>query len=250
VQTDCPHLRLVLQILTSDLTASAPDLLFALKGRWIIENTFKYLDFYGIDWLSDYHADIAVNTKLVDNPARIDANAAIRAAKTAHTDAERALGALLTGGTSADTKNTATPAAQQAITDTQAKIKDLTVARNQIPVKPPANQINPDARRALHRAHRRGLLMVLRLLAYNTDTWIADHLNVYLQDPNEYRVITEALMDHPGTITYTPEQITVTLHAHHTPHVNRALGLLLEELNTHPAHIPGDPRPITYQLGT
>ena len=248
VQADCPHLRLVLQVLTSDLTAPAADLLFVLKGRWIIENTFKYLDFYGIDWLSDYHADIAVNTKPVDNPARKDANAAIRAAKTAHTDAERALGALLTGDQPAEVKNTAIPAAHQAITDTEHRIKELTLARDQIPVRLPANQINPDARRALHRAHRRGLLMVLRLLAHNTDTWLADHLNVYLQDPNEYRVITRALMHHPGTITYAPEQVTVTLDHHHTPRVNRALALLLDELNTAPAHIPGDPRPLTYQL--
>jgi hypothetical protein len=42
--------HLLLQIFTSDLTASTPDLLLTLKGRWIIENTFKYLDFYGIDW--------------------------------------------------------------------------------------------------------------------------------------------------------------------------------------------------------
>jgi len=48
----CPHLTLILQVLTSDLTASAPDLLFALKGRWVIENAFKYLGFYGIDWLA------------------------------------------------------------------------------------------------------------------------------------------------------------------------------------------------------
>ena len=249
-QAHCPHLRLVLQILTSDLTASAPDLLFALKGRWIIENTFKYLDFYGIDWLTDYHADIAVNTKLIDNPARKAANAAIRAAKTAHTDAERALGALLTGGQNPQAKNTALPAAQQAVTDTGTRIKELTAARNQIPVRLPANQINPDARRALQRTHRRGLLMMLRLLAYNTDTWLADHLNVYLQSPNQYRVITRALMHHPGTITYTPEQVTVTLDRHHTPKVNRALTLLLDELNTTPAHLPGDPRPITYQLAT
>lgn len=218
-QAPCPHLRLVLQILTSDLTASAPDLLFALKGRWIIENTFKYLDFYGIDWLTDYHADIAVNTKPIDNPARKAANTAIRAAKTTHADAERALGALLTGEQNTQAKNTAIPAAQQAITDTAQRIKELTAARNQIPVQLPANQINPDARRALQRAHRRGLLMVLRLLAYNTDTWLADHLNVYLQDPNQYRAITRALMHHPGTITYTPQAVTVTLDRHHTPKV-------------------------------
>ena len=247
-RVDCPHLVAVLQVLTSDLTASAPDLLFALKGRWVIENVFKYLDFYGIDWLVDYHAQIAVHTKLVDNPARKQANAAIRAAKTAHADAHRALGALLSGTADAATKNAAIPAAQTAVADTAAKIKELTAARNQVPVKLPANQVNPNARRALLRTHRRGLLMVLRLLAYNTDTWLADHLNTYLRDPDEYRAITRALMNHPGVITYTPQAITVTLDRHHAPRIDRALTLLLDELNTTPAHIPGDPRPLTYQI--
>jgi hypothetical protein len=116
----CPHLVPVLQVLTSDLTASAPDLLFTLKGRWIIENAFKYLDYYGIDWLIDYHAEITANTKLIDNPARAAANAAIRDAKTTHADAERALGQLLTSPAPAATKNAAVPAAQAAVTTAAA----------------------------------------------------------------------------------------------------------------------------------
>ena len=32
--------------------------------------------------------------------------------------------------------------------------------------------------------------------------------------------------------------------------VNRALACLTDELNTTPAHMPGDPPPITYQLAT
>jgi len=248
---DCPHLAPVLQVLTSDLTAPAPDLLFVLKGRWVIENVFKYLDFYGIDWLVDYHAEITVHTKLVDNPARKEANAAIRAAKTAHADAERALGALLTGpaGATAAEKNAALPAAQAAVADAAAaRIKDLTAARDQVPVKLPANQVNPNAARALLRTHRRGLLMVLRLLAYNADTWLADHLGVYLRDPDEYRALTRALMHHPGMITYTPQAITVTLDRHHSRRINRALALLIDELNASPAHLPGDRRPLTYQI--
>ncbi|MGH8627169.1 MAG: hypothetical protein ACREYC_18540, partial [Gammaproteobacteria bacterium] len=120
--------------------------------------------------------------------------------------------------------------------------------RNKIPTKLPANQINPNAQRALLRTHRRAFVMTLRLLAHNTDTWLADHLNTYLQDPNEYRAITRSLMHHGGTITYTPHTITVTLDPHDTPRVNRALACLTDELNTTPAHMPGDPRPITYQL--
>ncbi|MCA1682298.1 MAG: hypothetical protein LC700_04125, partial [Actinobacteria bacterium] len=101
----CDHHTAVLQVLTSDLSASAPDLLLALKGRWIIENTFKYLGFYGIDWLVDYHAEIIANTKLIDNPARKQANAAIRAAKTDLADAHRALGELLGTPTTPADKN-------------------------------------------------------------------------------------------------------------------------------------------------
>lgn len=240
----------VLQILTSDLDASAPDLLVTLKGRWVIENTFKYLGFYGIDWLVDYHAEIAVNTTLIDNPARTQANTEIRTAKADLTEAQRALGELLNSDLPAAEKNTAIPGAQQAITHHTNNIATLTTARNKIPTQLPANQIDPNAQRALLRAHRRAFVMTLRLLAYNTDTWLADHFNTYLQDPNEYRAIMRSLMHHGGTITYTPLAITVTLDRHDTPRVNRALACLTDELNTTPAHMPGDPRPITYQLTT
>ncbi|MDQ3155097.1 MAG: helix-turn-helix domain-containing protein, partial [Actinomycetota bacterium] len=192
----------VLQVLTSDLDAPAPDLLFTLKGRWVIENTFKYLGFYGIDWLLDYHAEIAVNTKLIDNPARTQANTAIRAAKADLAEAQRALGELLNADLSAADKNTAIPGAQQALTHHADNIATLITARNKIPTQLPANQINPDAKRALLRAHRRAFVMTLRLLAYNTDTWLADHFNTYLQDPNEYRAIMRSLMHHGATITY------------------------------------------------
>jgi hypothetical protein len=41
-----------------------------MRARWRIENLFKYLDFYGIDYLADYTATIDTNTRLIDNPAR------------------------------------------------------------------------------------------------------------------------------------------------------------------------------------
>jgi hypothetical protein len=244
----CTHLTPVLQVLTSDTTACAPDLLLVLKGRWIIENAFKYLDFYGIDWLVDYHAEIAARTAMVRNPARDAANAAIRAAKTELAEAQRALGELIDADLTPAEKNTAIPPARNTVADIQQKIRTLTTDRDTIPVELPANQIDPTAQRALQRAHRRGFVMLLRLLAYNTDTWLADHLNAYLHDPNEYRAITRTLMHTGGTITYTPDQITVTLDQPDAPRITRALASLLQELNHTPPRMPGHPRPITYQL--
>ena len=52
----------------------------------------------------------------------------------------------------------------------------------------------------------------------------------------------------PGVITYTPDAITVQLEEPGAPRVTRALRLLLDEINQAPPSLPGDPRPITYQL--
>ena len=90
--------------------------------------------------------------------------------------------------------------------------------------------------------------MVLRLLAYNAEHWLATHLNTYLQDPDEYRATTRNLLHQGGTITYTTHTITVTLDRPATPRLTRALRLLLDEINTIPPRLPGDPRPITYRL--
>src|SRR5207244_7405566 len=103
--------------------------------------------------------------------------------------------------------------------------------------------IDPDAKRAVHRATRRGLQMVLRLLAANAEHWLAHHLNTYLQDPDEYRATTRNLLHLGGTITYHPHNIHVELDQPATPRLTRALTLLLHEINNTPPHIPGDPPP-------
>ena len=84
-------------------------------------------------------------------------------------------------------------------------------ARKAIPAKIPANQLKPGAQRALPHTGRRSLQMVLRLLAYNTELWLADQLNTYLRDDNEYRATTRHLLHLPGNLAYHPHTITVTL---------------------------------------
>lgn len=72
--------------------------------------------------------------------------------------------------------------------------------------------------------------------------------NAYLQDPDEYRAITRNLLHLGGQLTYTPHTITITLDRPATGRLTRALALLLDEINTSPPRLPGDSRPITYQL--
>ncbi len=243
------HGQPVLQVLTSDTTACPLALLALIKARWRIENVFKYAEHYGIDALADYIAEVKTNTRPVDNPARKQANTAAKALKTDLADTQRALAELITDyDLDLPTKNRRLIALQDTLATTQKAIAAADTARKKIPAKLPANQVNPDAQRALLRTGRRGLQMVLRLLAYNAEHWLANHLNAYLRDTREYRAITREsiIRGLAGTITYTPTTITVALDQPDTPKLARALTLLLEEINHTPPHLPGDPRPITY----
>ena len=92
--------------------------------------------------------------------------------------------------------------------------------------------------------------MVLRLLAHNAEHWLSNQLNAYLGDDDEYRAITRQTIIRglAGTITYAPAAITVQLDPPGAPRVARALALLIDEINHTPPAMPGDTRPITYQL--
>jgi hypothetical protein len=247
------HGKVALQVLTSDTDACPADILAWLKSRWREENFLKYAsENYGIDKICDYIAGIEANTKIVDNPDRKKANTAVREAEKAVAAAERDLAVLLADpAISPAAKNTRLiPAAQKKITTAHKKLAAAAAARDTIPAKLPANLIDPEAKVALMRTQRRGLQMVLRLLAHNAEHWLANHLNAYLRDDDEYRAITRQTIIRglAGTITYTPQAITVELHRPGAPRVARALTLLIDEINHTPPAMPGDTRPITYQL--
>ncbi len=246
------HGKVVLQILTSDSGACPADILSWLKSRWREENFLKYAsENYGIDKICDYAAAIETNTKITANPARKAANTAAQRAGKEVAAAERAFAALLADpDTTAAAKNAAIPAAERAISAARRKARDAAAARDTIPAKLPADQIDPEARAAVLRTGRRGLQMVLRLLAHNAEHWLANCLNAYLRDDDEYRAITRETIIRglAGTITFTPAAVTVDLQAPAEPRVARALALVTDEINAQPPAIPGDTRPITYRI--
>jgi len=245
--------RPVLQVLTSDFGACPAALLGWLKSRWREENYLKYAsENYGIDKICDYFAEIEANTKLTDNPARKNASAKVREAEKNLAAAERDLAVLLADPaiTPAAKNSKLIPAAGQKIAAARRKLAAATNARDPIPAKLPANQINPDAQVALLRTGRRGLQMVLRLLAHNAEQWLANQLNAYLRDNDEYRAISRQtiIRGTAGVITFTPGAVTVTLQQPTEPRVACALALLIDQINAVPPRMPGDARPITYQL--
>ncbi len=246
------HGKVALQILTSDFDACPAEILDWLKSRWREENFLKYAaENYGIDKICDFAASIETNTKMTDNPMRKAANAAVRDAEKDLAAAERALAALLADpAVTPAAKNKAIPGASRKITAARRKLQAATAARAGVPAKLPADQINPEARTAVLRAGRRGLQMMLRLLAHNAEHWLAGCLNAYLRDDDEYRAITRETIIRglAGTIGFTPATITVILETPGQPRIARALAMVIDEINQTPPVIPGDNRPITYRI--
>jgi hypothetical protein len=241
----------VLQVLTSDTTATAVGLLYWLRARWRIENMFKYAAAHnGIDALADYGMDISPDTRKVTNPARTAARKRVADAQEELATAERALPQLLNGQGTPKQKNAALPGVHRRIDSAIAAAESAKTALRPIPAKVLATDLDPDAQLARPHLGRRGLQMVLRLLAFNAEAWLAEHFNAYLADPNEYRAILRSLLHLGGQVDYTINAITITLDRPDSPRVARALQLLTEELNATPTVMPTDSRPLTYQLAT
>jgi hypothetical protein len=239
----------ILQVLTSDLTATGASLLCWLRARWRIENMFKYAaEHNGIDTLADYAMDIAADTRKVTNPARLVGRKTVAAAEADLIAAERALPQLLAGPGTPKQMNAALPKIHKQIEVATRTLERAKTALRAIPAKALATNLDPNAQRARPRLARRGLQMVLRLLAFNAEAWLAEHFNAYLTDPNEYRAILRNLLHLGGQADYTKTAITITLDRPDSPRVARALGLLTQELNATPTSLPGDRRPLTYHV--
>ena len=225
-----------------------------LKSRWREENFLKYAsENYGIDKICDYLASIETNTKIIDNPARKKANAAVRDAEKTLAAAERDLAGLLADPAHHPRRQERPAHPRRAEEDhprPQGRGRRRRRPARRSPRNCPPTTSTPTRRSRCCAPGRRGLQMVLRLLAHNAEHWLSNHLNAYLRDDDEYRAITRETIIRglAGTITYTPAAITVQLDRPGSPRIARALALLIDEINATPPAMPGDTRPITYQL--
>lgn len=235
----------VAQVLTSVTAGVTARVLHLLRCRWRIENAFKYLaDNHGINWLCDYTKTTKTVTIDIVNPARVAANKAVADAQADLVDAKTRLADITTTRvTDVKVRIAELGAAADDIVYAQDVLAAAKAHRKTVPAK-----LHPDVVRAEPRLERRALQTALRICAHNTEHWLARQLDTHLQNPDEIRALTRALMHQPGTIDYQPDRITVTLEATDQPRITRAIHALTEHLNHRPAHLPGDPRPITYTI--
>src|ERR1035437_452667 len=113
---------------------------------------------------------------------------------------ETALPQLLAGPGTPKQMNAKLPGVHRRIEAATRAVEATKTALRPAPAKILATELDPNAKRARPRLARRGLQMVLRLLAFNAEAWLAEHLNAPLADPNEYRAIARNLLHLGGHV--------------------------------------------------
>ena len=249
------HTRQV-HILTTRPAAALPAaaVIYRMTSRWREENYFRYgRAHFALDALDTYATTPEDPARLVPDPAKKTAAAAVKTAKKTLADAaaarEEKLAALRSPA-----PGTATVITNQALARLDAPVdaarRDLDAAKaaaKAIPAKIPLAEHNP----AMVKLDTETKLIThaIRMAACNTETILARALNGrYARAGDEaYALIREALHT-SGDITIRGSVLHIRLDPLSAPRRTRALAALCEQLNTAPATYPGTTLTLHYEV--
>ena len=249
------HTRQV-HILTTRPAAALPAaaVIYRMTSRWREENYFRYgRAHFALDALDTYATTPEDPARLVPDPAKKTAAAAVKTAKKTLADAaaarEEKLAALRSPA-----PGTATVITNQALARLDAPVdaarRDLDAAKaaaKAIPAKIPLAEHNP----AMVKLDTETKLIThaIRMAACNTETILARALNGrYARAGDEaYALIREALHA-SGDITIRGSVLHIRLDPLSAPRRTRALAALCEQLNTAPATYPGTTLTLHYEV--
>ena len=241
-------------ILTSRAALPAPAVIWRMTSRWREENYFRYARaHFALDALDSYAVTPDDPGRLVPNPAKKTASAAVTAAKkdlaaagAARQDKLAALRSPVPGTTTVITN--AMLAELDAPVDTaRRKLEAAQAAAKAVPAKIPLSQHNPDMVRL--DAQTKLITHAIRMAAYNAETILARALNSHYARAGDeaYALIREALTA-SGDIIPGGGTLTIRLDPLTAPRRTRALAALCEQLNTTGTRYPGTQLALRYEI--
>ena len=244
------------RILTTRPAAALPAaaVIYRMTSRWREENYFRYgRAHFALDALDTYATTPEDPARMVPDPAKKTAAAAVKTAKKTLADAAAARKEKLATLRS-PAPGTATVITNQALARLDAPVdaarRDLDAAKaatKAIPAKIPLAEHNP----AMVKLDTETKLIThaIRMAACNTETILARALNGrYARAGDEaYALIREALHA-SGDITISGSTLHIRLDPLSAPRRTRALAALCEQLNTAPATYPGTTLTLHYEV--
>ena len=244
------------RILTTRPAAALPAaaVIYRMTSRWREENYFRYgRAHFALDALDTYATTPEDPARLVPDPAKKTAAAAVRTAKKTLADAaaarEEKLAALRSPA-----PGTATVITNQALARLDAPVdaarRDLDAAKaaaKAIPAKIPLAEHNP----AMVKLDTETKLIThaIRMAACNTETILARALNgrYARADDEAYALIREALHA-SGDITIHGSVLHIRLDPLSAPRRTRALAALCEQLTATATRYPGTQLVLHYEV--
>jgi hypothetical protein len=245
-------------ILTTVSTSQlpAPGVACRMTGRWREENWFRYgRAHFDLDSLDSYAVTPDDPARMVPNPAKKTAAAAVKDARKTLADAgtarQRKLGELRSPAPGSQTLITNAMLARLDVPADAAR-RSLQAAQAQAkatPAKIPLREHNPNLVR--FEAQAKLITHAIKMAAFNAETSLARALNgSYARARDEaYALIREALHA-SGDIIPGDSTLTVRLGPLSAPRRTRALAALCAQLNTTATCYPGTKLVLRYEVGT
>ena len=243
-------------ILTTRDAAALPAaaVIYRMTSRWREENYFRYARaHFALDALDSYAVTPDDPARLVPNPAKKTAAAAVKTAKKALADAEAARQRQL------DALHHPAPGSSAVITNAMLAELDAPVDRRppQPPDRPGRRQGHPredpaqPAQPGMVRldAETKLITHAIRMAAYNAETTLARALDgSYARAGDEaYALIREALAT-SGDIIPGDGTLTIRLDPLSAPRRTRALAALCDQLTATATRYPGTKLTLRYEV--
>ena len=255
------HQRPILTSLAAaDITAARVAAL--MLTRWRQENFFKYARGHlGLDVLTTYAAETAVDHE-VPNPAVKAATAEMKRLRNVAQKLRAALGrALVLDTDQIPTTDRASSNARRTprvapttraglISQLQTREVQIEETRSQLrslPARVPLSSLGPLPQ--VPRLERKLITDVVRIAAYNAQSWLADRLARHYTNTNDVHDLLRSFAQLSGTLIRESDGgLRVCLEPPDLPLHRRALAGLCADLNLGQAVFPGTDRRLHYEV--
>jgi transposase-like protein len=232
----------------------APAVIYRMTSRWREENYFRYArTHFALDAMDSYAAIPDDPGRLVPNPAKKTAAAAVKTARKALTQAgesrERKLAALHSpaAGTSIVITNKMLARLDAPVETARARLEDARAAAKATPAKIPLGQHNPGQVRL--DTETKLITHAIRMAACNAETILARALHGHYARAGDeaFALIREALTV-SGDIIPAGGILRVRLDPLTAPRHTRALAALCHELSATATRYPGTALTLHYEV--
>jgi hypothetical protein len=232
----------------------AAGVVYRMTSRWREENYFRYARaHFALDALDTYAVTPDNPGRLVPNPAKKTAAAAVKTAKKALAEAESARQRKLDAlhhpapGTSAVITNAMLARLDAPVTAARRKLGTAQAAAKTTPAKIPLSQHNPDMVRL--DAETKLITHAIRMAACNAETALARALNgSYARAGDEADALIREALTTSGDIIPGDGALTIRLDPLSAPRRTRAIAALCDKLNATATSYPGTQLVLRYEI--